>query len=81
MTGTEFPGDPAIGVRHVTYAEAAEVTELFALAFFQDPTWGWAFPDAEKRLDHHRVWWGLFVRAAMSYGEAWMTDDGAAASL
>jgi GNAT superfamily N-acetyltransferase len=81
LTGTEFPGDTAIGVRQVTDSEAAEVTELFALAFFDDPTWAWAFPDAEKRIDHHRAWWGLFVRSAISYGWAWMTDDGAAASL
>ena len=81
MTGTEFPGDSAIGVRQVTDSEATEVTELFALAFSDDPTWGWAFPDAEKRIDHHRVWWGLFVHSAISYGGAWMTDDGAAASL
>jgi len=65
----------------VTDSEAAELTELFALAFSDDPTWGWAFPDAEKRIDHHRAWWALFVRSAIPYGWAWMTDDGAAASL
>jgi GNAT superfamily N-acetyltransferase len=65
----------------VTDSEAAEVTELFALAFYDDPTWSWAFPDAEKRIDHYREWWGLYVRSAISYSGAWMTDDGAAASL
>ena len=39
MTGTELPGDSTIGVRQVTDSEAAEVTELFALAFYDDPTW------------------------------------------
>jgi GNAT superfamily N-acetyltransferase len=81
LTGTEFPGDSAIGVRQATDSDAAEVTELFALAFSHDPIWGWAFPDAEKRIDHHRAWWALFVRSAISYGWAWMTDDGGAASL
>jgi hypothetical protein len=81
LTGTEFPGDSAIGVRQVTDLEAAEVTELFALAFYDDPTWSWAFPDAEKRIEHHRAWWGLYVRSAIPYGWAWMTDDGGAASL
>jgi len=81
LTGTELPGDSAIRVRQVTDLEAAEVTELFALAFYDDPTWSWAFPDAEKRIEHQRAWWGLYVRGAIPYGWAWMTDDGGAASL
>jgi hypothetical protein len=34
----------SIGVVPVTSAEAEQVTELFSLAFFDDPTWSWAFP-------------------------------------
>ena len=36
-------------IRQVTEVEADQVTELFTLAFYDDPTWGWAFPDPENR--------------------------------
>jgi GNAT superfamily N-acetyltransferase len=68
------------GVKRVTAAEADEVTELFTLAFYDDPTWGWAFPDRDRRLAHHRAWWGLYVHSAVPYGWAWVTDDGGAAA-
>jgi GNAT superfamily N-acetyltransferase len=65
----------------VTETDADRVTELFALAFYDDPTWSWAFPDPEKRMDHLRIWWGLCVHSAVPYGSVWMTEDGGAASL
>lgn len=68
-------------IKQVTAAEADYVTQLFALAFFDDPTWGWAFPDAQKRMEQHRLWWSLFMHSALPYGRVWMTDDGGAASL
>ncbi len=68
-------------IKQVTAAEADYVTQLFALAFFDDPTWGWAFPDAQKRMEQHRLWWSLFMHSALPYGRVWMTDDGSAASL
>ena len=74
------PGAPP-GVCRVTDADADRVTELFALAFYDDPTWSWAFPDPEQRMDQHRVVWGLFLHSALPYGWVWMTDDGGAASL
>ena len=69
------------GIKRVTEREADRVTELFALAFRDDPTWGWAFPDAEKRHEHHRLWWGLHVHSALPHECVWMTEDGGAASL
>jgi GNAT superfamily N-acetyltransferase len=69
------------GVRQVTELEADYVTELFTLAFYDDPTWGWAFPDAATRREHHRLWWGLCMHSAVPYGWVWMTEDGGAASL
>jgi GNAT superfamily N-acetyltransferase len=68
-------------VRRATEADAEQVTELLALAFYEDPTWSWAFPDHERRLDQHRLWWGLYVRSAMPRGWAWMTEDGGAAAV
>ena len=57
------------------------MTELFTLAFYDDPTWSWAFPDPESRMEHHRAWWGLYVHSALPYGWIWVTEDGGAASL
>lgn len=74
------PGAPS-GVRQVTDAVADRVTELFALAFYDDPTWSWAFPDPQQRMDQHRLLWGLFLHSALPYGWVWITDDGGAASL
>jgi GNAT superfamily N-acetyltransferase len=74
-------GDLPPGVRQVTEAEAEQVTELFTLAFYDDPTWGWAFPTPDKRMVYHRVWWGLYMHSALPYGWVWMTDDGGAVAL
>ena len=71
-------GEAAPAVRRVTAARAEEVTELFTLAFYDDPTWSWAFPDPESRMEHHRAWWGLYVHTALPYGWIWVTEDGGA---
>jgi GNAT superfamily N-acetyltransferase len=82
MSGaSESSGDAAPAVRRVTAARADEVTELFTLAFYDDPTWSWAFPDPERRMEHHRAWWGLYVHSALPHGWVWVTEDGGAASL
>jgi GNAT superfamily N-acetyltransferase len=76
------PGlDPSIGVKPVTEAEADRAIELFTLAFYDDPTWSWAFPAPDRRMEHHRTLWGLFMHSAVPYGSVWMTDDGGAAAL
>jgi hypothetical protein len=51
----ESSGNAAPGVRQVTEREADRVTELFTLAFYDDPNWSWAFPASDKRMDHHRT--------------------------
>ena len=68
-------------IRLVTEREAHHVTNLLALAFYDDPTWGWAFPDATSRHEDFRLFFGLYVGSAVRYGSAWMTDDGGAAAL
>jgi hypothetical protein len=76
----ESSGAPELAARRVTAAEAGDVVELFTLAFHEDPTWSWAFPNPEARLEHHRGWWSLFMHTAVPYGWVWMTEDGGAAS-
>ncbi len=74
------PGAPE-RVRPVTGADADRVTDLFALAFHDDPIWSWAFPDPDQRMDQLRSLWALLLHSALPYGWVWMTDDGGAASL
>jgi GNAT superfamily N-acetyltransferase len=80
-TNSEPQRDLVPEVKRVTEIEVDRVTELFALAFYDDPTWSWAFPDPDRRLEHHRLWWGLFMHSALPYGCVWMTEDGGAAAL
>ena len=80
-TGSESSGEARLAARRVTEAEADQVTEVFTLAFHEDPTWSWAFPDPDKRMGHHRLLWGLYMHSAVPYGWVWMTEDGGAASL
>jgi GNAT superfamily N-acetyltransferase len=75
------PQTPTPSIRHVTEAEADRVTELFTLAFYDDPTWSWAFPNPDTRMDYHRLLWGIFMHSALPYGCVWTTGDGAAAAL
>jgi GNAT superfamily N-acetyltransferase len=65
----------------VTETEADQVTELFALAFHNDPTWSWAFPDPDRRFEQQRALWGLLMHSAVPYEWVWSTDDGGAAAL
>jgi hypothetical protein len=67
-TGSQSSGEPGVTARRVTEAEADLVTELLALAFNQDPTWSWAFPDPDKRLGHHRLLWGSTCTAPFPMG-------------
>jgi GNAT superfamily N-acetyltransferase len=70
-----------VRAKPVTEADAEEVVELFALAFHDDPTWSWAFPDPATRMDDMRAWWRLFVRSAVPYGSSRILADGGAAAL
>lgn len=82
ISPNDGPGlDPSIGVKPVTEAEADRAIELFTLAFYDDPTWSWAFPAPDTRMEHHRTLWGLFMHSAVPHGSVWMTDDGGAAAL
>lgn len=80
-TNDESSGNAAPGVRQVTETEADRVTELFTLAFYDDPTWSWAFPASDKRMAHHRIWWDLYMHSAVRCGCVWMAEDGGAAAL
>ena len=65
----------------MTAADADWLIDLFARAFYEDPTWSWAFPDPDQRLGHQRQWWGMFVRGALPCEWTWRTADRGAAAL
>lgn len=77
----EGVADVGLGVRQATGADAELIVELLALAFHQDPTWSWAFPDPRKRMDQHRALWSLLLHSALTYGWVWLTNDGGAVAV
>ena len=76
------PYRPApVSARVATSADLPAVAETMAAAFYDDPVWGWAFPDPERRLEQHRVVWRFVVESALDYDWVWLTDGCASASL
>jgi GNAT superfamily N-acetyltransferase len=67
--------------RPATPADAATVTELIVGAFFDDPTWSWAYPDPATRRDQHRQLWGLIVEGALRYPWVWLAEGDVATSV
>jgi ribosomal protein S18 acetylase RimI-like enzyme len=61
--------------------ELAAVTETISLAFHEDPTWSWAFPDASRRQEQYAVFWRLLIAAARRYPWVLFTDGCAAAAV
>jgi GNAT superfamily N-acetyltransferase len=79
---TAAPGQPApVESRVATTADLDALAETMALAFYADPVWSWAFPDAERRLAQHRAVWGFALESALDYGSVRMTGAGGAAAL
>jgi GNAT superfamily N-acetyltransferase len=61
--------------------DSAEVVEILVSAFYDDPTWSWAFPDPSRRADQHRRWWGLYVDGAIRFPWVWLTRGHTATSV
>lgn len=62
-------------------ADLAAVTATISLAFHDDPTWGWAFPDPSRRQAQYAVFWKFLIRSAMRYSCVYMTAGCEAASV
>ena len=67
--------------RVATQDEAGTVTELVVSAFYNDPTWAWAFPDPDVRREQHRPFWRLFVEGALRYPWVWLAAGDVATSV
>lgn len=56
-------------VRVARPADVPAITETISLAFHDDPTWSWAFPDDARRQEQYAVWWRLLIEAAMRFDD------------
>ena len=70
-----------ISPRVASPQDSADVVEILISAFYDDPAWSWAFPDASKRAEQHRRWWGLFVDGAVRFPWVWLTEGNTATSV
>ena len=70
------------GARLATAADVAVVCTTLALAFADDPVWGWwAFPDPADRVERLSRYWEPFVRAGLKYDGVWVTADAGAVAV
>jgi GNAT superfamily N-acetyltransferase len=62
-----------VQARLATRSELPLVVETLVSAFFDDPTWSWAFPDPDLRREQHRWMWTLCTASALRQGGVWTT--------
>jgi GNAT superfamily N-acetyltransferase len=74
-------GESGVAVRVASENDLAAVTETISLAFHEDPTWGWAFPDTTRRQAQYAIFWRFMIAGAMRYPWVLMTDGCEAASV
>jgi GNAT superfamily N-acetyltransferase len=63
MAATGVPGP----VRRATAADIDTMVDTLTTAFFDDPLWGPAFPDAELRAAQASALWRLLVTSSLRY--------------
>jgi GNAT superfamily N-acetyltransferase len=59
--------DSAMQARSASSAELAALTETISLAFNDDPTWSWAFPDPDLRRQQMPAFWSFMIAGALRY--------------
>ena len=67
--------------RVVEPSDVDAVAETLAGAFFDDPVWAWAFPDASHRHRQLAALWGLFVVGSIEHRWVWTTPGCEAVTL
>jgi ribosomal protein S18 acetylase RimI-like enzyme len=67
--------------RRASGRDSADVVAILVSAFYDDPTWSWAFPDPSRRAEQHRRLWGLFVAGALRYPWIWLAAGNTATSV
>ena len=74
-------GSGGVVSRLATRADLLAVTETISLAFHDDPTWSWAFPDPLRRQEQYAVFWRFIIAGALRYPWVLMTQGCEAASV
>lgn len=75
------PGGGELRIRSATWADLSAVTETISLAFHDDPTWSWAFPDPLRRQQQYAVFWRFLIGGALRYPWVLMTEASEAAAI
>ena len=70
-------------VRVATPADVPAITETISLAFHDDPTWSWAFPDPARRHEQYAIWWRFLIEAGLRFDQpaVFVTDRVEAAAI
>lgn len=61
--------------------EVSGVAETLAGAFFDDPVWGWAFPDPTVRKRQHEAFFRFLIGGALEHQWVWTTPAHEAATV
>ncbi|MFF5288985.1 GNAT family N-acetyltransferase [Paractinoplanes globisporus] len=62
-------------------ADIDRIVEILTVAFFDDPLWGPAFPDAERRAEQAAGLWRFYVTCVQRYPWTFLTAGGEATSV
>ena len=74
--------EPMIGrPRPASIDDLDTIVDILVGAFYEDPTWSWAFPDPDQRRRQHRELWSIFARGALRFPYTWLTPADTATAL
>ena len=68
-------------MRTATVDDIDAAVATFTTAFFDDPLWGPAFPDVDRRAEQAAAFWRVFVTSGLRYDWTLVTDQVEAAAL
>ena len=68
-------------VRKATAADVPAMVDAMAQAFYDDPVFGWLFPDDDRRLAQSRRYFAGRTRILMRQEEIYTIDGGGAAAM
>lgn len=63
-----------VSVRPATPEDVDGIVDTLTTAFFDDPLWGPAFPDPDRRARQASALWRLFVTSSLRYSWTMVTD-------
>ncbi|MGV9263763.1 GNAT family N-acetyltransferase [Kitasatospora sp. NPDC003701] len=72
---------PPVTARTATSADVDAIVATLTTAFFDDPLWGPAFPDRERRAAQASAMWRLFATSALRYPWTLVTPNVESAAL